>query len=252
MASRGNEAKTDQPTEEAGKIQAITDKQDEEKTNKRKKRTRESSSSSISSSSSSSSESSSSSSEEERKRKKKKKHKKRKRKSKDKGPKQGHTKKPRLDLYCIEDKNVWSLDEELAKYIEQNIVEYIPDKDIKKDVLGRFPIPSNTPDTLKMDLLMETFLKGKNTPGRFALARDKSLVRISNKIRDIYGPISSMWQQMETFRQDKENGNGPNVLNTEELCLQFQNSIMLIRAGNKRYEFLQKEICSIDSWQQRD
>ena len=34
-----------------------------------------------------------------------------------------------------ENKNGWDLDEELAQYIEDNTVNYIPDKDISKDLM---------------------------------------------------------------------------------------------------------------------
>uniref|UniRef100_A0A7M5WJW3 Uncharacterized protein n=2 Tax=Clytia hemisphaerica TaxID=252671 RepID=A0A7M5WJW3_9CNID len=181
-----------------------------------------SSSSSGSSSEETSSSSSSSSSEEERKRKSKKK--KKKQTKRRKREKQG--KRPKLQLFSMEEnKNGWDLDEELAQYIEDNTVNYIPDKDILKDVMDKYPVPQNVSEVLKMDLTMDTFLKGKNTPGKITISKDKSLSRISNKVRDILGPLTAVWQQVEQVCSEKSDNH---LIDVEELARTFQHSVLLI------------------------
>jgi len=85
--------------------------------------------------------------------------------------------------------NEWYLDKHLADYIDNYTLQYVPDKDIK-DILEKTPTPDNVKETLKLDKSMESFLREKGFSGGRALSQDKSLTRISSKVRDILGPLT--------------------------------------------------------------
>ena len=95
--------------------------------------------------------------------------------------------------------------------------------DIEKDVLEKHPVPGNLSETLKMDLTINTFLMGKGIPGKIAISKDKSLLRISDKIRDILGPLTTVWQQVERVRSKESDDN---VIDIDELVLHFQHAIL--------------------------
>ena len=78
-----------------------------------------------------------------------------------------------------------------------------------------------------MDQKMESFLKGKGVQGMKALSQDKSLNRISNKIRDICGPLTKIWQQVERARIDNSDGKDT-TLNLQDVALKFQHTMMLM------------------------
>ena len=81
---------------------------------------------------------------------------------------------------------------------------YYTDAQIQKAVLDKEPVPSKMDKTMKLDSIMESYLREKNTPGKIASKKDKSLARISSKIRDIMGPLAKIWQQVEDVRGSKE------------------------------------------------
>ena len=187
------------------------------KKNKRKRSSSTSSSSSSYYESSSSSYSSSSSRERKRRRKKKKKKKKEKTKK--------ENKEEESTFWSVSPTlNTWNLDENLARYVEQNIRKYIPDKDLQRDILDTNPVPSNVTNPFKLDPTMENFLRGKHTPGKQAITKDKSLTRISGKIRDTLGPLSKLWQEIETSRKGKSD----KQLDSEMVAKLLQQTVTLI------------------------
>ena len=189
-------------------IEAETDPKDTKKerrnTKKRDKRKRSPSSSSSESSSSESTssdtDSTSSSSEENTRRQKRMKKSKTKRRRKRRPPTRSPEREQPHLFQMKEDSSDWMLEQRLAEYLNSHIPKYIPDKDISSMVLEEIPVPPNVSATLKMDTLTDTLLKEKGYMGTKTLATDKSLSRISSKIRDIIAPLASIWQNIERTR----------------------------------------------------
>ena len=56
------------------------------------------------------------------------------------------------------------------------------------------------------------------------MAKDKSIARISTKIRDILCPLTKLWQEIERARSEKD----PNrKLDLEDVALKFQHTVLL-------------------------
>ena len=68
-----------------------------------------------------------------------------------------------------------------------------------------------------MDTDMEAYLKGKYRHSK--VAKDKSLSRISHKIRDVLTPLTKIWQLVENARSGK---------NTNEKCI-IEKTAMLMQ-----------------------
>jgi len=98
------------------------------------------------------------------------------------------------------EENAWELDKGLAEYVNKNCTTYIPDKDIQEAFLEESPVPSNIMETPKLDLFMESYLREKAS---YQIKKDKSLQRISTKMRDVIAPLSKIWQLVEDTRTGK-------------------------------------------------
>ena len=93
-----------------------------------------------------------------------------------------------------------------------------------------------------MDTTMESFLKGKGTQGTKALAQDKSLARITNKIRDILGPLTKIWQRVERARSPDTKDDNTLSLDLDDVALNFQHSMMLIGQAINATNFYRRKI----------
>ncbi|XP_066925274.1 uncharacterized protein [Clytia hemisphaerica] len=203
---------------------------------KHKKRQRSPSSSSSESSSSDTNSTSSSSSEERRRRKRKKKSK-NKRRRRSKSPTKSPEREQPLLFQMKEDGSDWMLEQRLAQYLNGHITKYISDKDISSMVLEEIPVPSNVSNTLKMDTLTDTLLKEKGYMGTKTLAVDKSISRISSKIRDILAPLASIWQNIEETRT----GEDCEKIDLEEIAKRFQQAILLVGQAINATNFFRRK-----------
>ena len=57
--------------------------------------------------------------------------------------------------------NDCELDENLARYVKEYTLNYVPDKDLERDILEKTPVPTNITETLKLGQTLKTFLRGK-------------------------------------------------------------------------------------------
>ena len=88
-------------------------------------------------------------------------------------------------------------------------------------------VPNNIQEITKLDQTIESFLKVKGVQGMKALSQDKSLNRISNKIRNICGPLTKIWQQVERTQINNSAGKDT-TLNLQDVALKFQHIMMLM------------------------
>ena len=170
------EVKSTTEKEKSGDINAISSQ-------KSLKRSREESPNISRSDRSSSSSSESPERKERKKKKKKSKHKKRKRDYYDSSS-EDDADTTKTKLFSITEKeNEWNMDSRLAKYIKSNSRKYVPDKTLETTILDKNPVPANIEETLKLDQTFNTFLRKKGNYGSRAIQQDKSVARISSKVR---------------------------------------------------------------------
>ena len=154
------------------------------------------SSSSEDSSEDSSSDSSSSSSEEESRKDKKSRKKRKKRRTKSSKVKRDRKRIKLLnekffDFKSKKEKYKFKLTSDLAKWANEHIKTFKPDKDIEEKILLKNQVPRNIAETPKVDIFIEDILKER---GRKDHTFDASLMRLHKKVRDIFGPLSKIWE----------------------------------------------------------
>jgi len=93
-----------------------------------------------------------------------------------------------------ENPSSWSLEQELADFVNKNITNSYTDSQMSKSVLEQES--ENLRKTLRVGLHYGDFLREKDTlVTKMVINKDKSLSRIAGKIRDITGPLTKIWQQ---------------------------------------------------------
>ena len=227
------EVKSTTEKEKSGDINAISSQ-------KSLKRSREESPNISRSDRSSSSSSESPERKERKKKKKKSKHKKRKRDYYDSSS-EDDADTTKTKLFSITEKeNEWNMDSRLAKYIKSNSRKYVPDKTLETTILDKNPVPANIEETLKLDQTFNTFLRKKGNYGSRAIQQDKSVARISSKVRDILGPLAKIWQNVERARAQKDTGSTP-FLDLEDLALNFQHAMLLLGQAINATNFFRRK-----------
>ena len=99
------------------------------------------------------------------------------------------------------EENSWKLPKDLAKSFSRNLREHYTEAEIRENILEDFPVPKNIDSTPQLDSLMETYLG--ETKNIYATKNDQSLARISNKIRDVTGPLSQVWRMCHAKKSSK-------------------------------------------------
>ena len=102
----------------------------------------------------------------------------------------------RFKVILSKDRNAWKLSADLAKYA--NNTKYISDKDIQENILADNLVPKNIQEPLKMDVFINNLLQ--ETGNSFEISRDKQLSRINSKLREVYGPLTKVLQQVDEFQ----------------------------------------------------
>ena len=77
---------------------------------------------------------------------------------------------------------------------------YISDNDIKDEILFDFPVPDNITSKTEMDSNIKSLLFEKKANETLAL--DKAFGSVQEKIGNIFGPISQLWDFIETQKND--------------------------------------------------
>ena len=195
----------------------------------KRKRSRSSSSSSPSSSPSSSSSDSSSdktiahgtpSPSRKKKRKSKKKCRRRQGTTSDNQAK--HEKYELFQTQSEKEKHQWKLPNQLAHFYNKHSRTYIPEKQLAEDIKSDLPVPDNIRDVPKMDDFLSSMIAAANK--NYVLENNKDLERIKNKVRDITGPISYLWEKIERFRT----GDSNEAMDIEESALTMRKAMMLV------------------------
>ena len=127
-----------------------------------------------------------------------------------------------LKVVPEKDKKKWRLPEELADFCNENANKFKPDKDQVDTVTGDLPEPTNIVAVPKMDDFIASMLstKGKNV----VVDKDKDFIRIQNKIRDVMGPLTAAWKDIELFRT----GQTDESIQVDVLADQLQKSIIVL------------------------
>ena len=99
---------------------------------------------------------------------------------------------------------------------------YIPEKQLTEDIKSDLPVPDNIRDVPKMDDFLSSMIAAANK--NYVLEMNKDLERIQNKVRDITGPISYLWEKIERFRTGESN----EAIDIEESALTMQEAMMLV------------------------
>ena len=127
----------------------------------------------------------------------------------------------RFEIISKKDRNQWELTDDLATYA--NNTKFIPDKYIFDNILEDSPVPRNILEAPKLDPFVISLLT--DTRNTFEITRDKQMKRISQKLRDVYGPLSKVLHQMDVF---KHSGKAEMTFDHDQFSEALEQSVRLI------------------------
>lgn len=107
-------------------------------------------------------------------------------------------KKSMLDRFDMTEKdktNSWEIKQVLADYATKQMNTYIPDSDIKDEILYTYPIPDNIKNKKEIDANIKSLLLEQR--GKETLSLDKAFSSIQDKISNVFGPLSQVWEFLE-------------------------------------------------------
>ena len=138
-------------------------------------------------------------------------------------------KKKRFEASSKNSVNDWELPEDLAEYANNAVNRFIKEPDLKESILYEFPVSTNLLKTKKMDasfkeLLEEQFKKA-------VLNQEDVLFNIQKKVQNIFGPLSSLWQYMESEKQqikDTNEASQDDLNQLEGISTQFEQTFTLV------------------------
>ena len=136
-------------------------------------------------------------------------------------------KKAKYSLYTptlTQDKNSWVLPYELAHYYNKHSRVFIDDKDIKELVKEDLPVPDNIRQVPVIDNFVTATWESQNK--NYMGDKDGDLVRVQNRIRDVMGPLSRVWNSIENYRAAEEGEE--EEMDIDMIAGQLQKSIMLL------------------------
>lgn len=133
-----------------------------------------------------------------------------------------HQQYKRFKVTREEDAHKWSLPEELAEYANEASEQFIPDKELKEQIMFEAPRPSNLDAIKSLDETLVTILKRQNHQG---YELDKTLKKIQEKVGDIMGPLSKVWKMVELVRTSGEEADLPNP---EEVASAVEKSVTMV------------------------
>ena len=140
------------------------------------------------------------------------------------------SKKSKFNLFQVKtqkEKNKWELPRELAHFYNKNSRSFISEKDLEELVKEEFPVPDNIRGIPKMDDFITSMWESSNKG--FMPDKDRDLERIHNRIRDVMGPLGSVWNAVETFRASLDNNQeDPEPIDIDAIADGLQKSVMLL------------------------
>ena len=142
----------------------------------------------------------------------------------------------RFEVVTSKDKNAWRLSDDPAQYA--NNTKYVSDKDIQDNILVRNPVPKNLKEPLKVDSFVSNLLN--DTGNTFEISRDKQLARINSRLRDVYGPLTKVLQQVDEFKQSEDT---EMEFDPMAFSLALKQSVVLLRQAQGAINFQRR--CSI-------
>ena len=101
----------------------------------------------------------------------------------------------RFDMTEKDITNLWSIDSFLVKYALLQMNCFIPDSDIKEQILQEFPVLENMTCEKEMDWNIKSLLLEKK--GKEALSLDEAFCSMQQKIGNIFGTLSQLWDFLE-------------------------------------------------------
>ena len=139
-------------------------------------------------------------------------------------------KKTKFNLFDVKtqkEKNKWELPKELAHFYNKHSRTFIAEKDLEELVKEDFPVPNNIRGVPKIDDFITSMWEGGNKS--FMPEKDRDLERIHNRIRDVMGPLGSVWNAVETYRsKDDENAGEAEPMDIDSMAEALQKSVMLL------------------------
>ena len=95
-----------------------------------------------------------------------------------------------------QDEFKWNLPENSAKYTNDNVNKFIPEKDSQESILVENPVSLNLHPPRKMDEFMRDLILKKKASS-LEVAADSNLVKLQQKLLDVMRPLSKAWTIVE-------------------------------------------------------
>ena len=111
----------------------------------------------------------------------------------------------------------------MLSYVLKQFHSFIPDAELEESILKYNPISSNVPPPAPLD----NFLRGvlEENHKRLQMQMDKLLQKMQQKVINVLGPLSKIWQKIEDSTQCKTERVEINLGEFKELTVQ---SIMML------------------------
>ena len=95
----------------------------------------------------------------------------------------------------------WSLSEDMLSYVLKQFHSFIPDAELEDSILKCNSIPSNVSPPAPLD----NFLRGvlEENHKYLQMREDKFLQKMQQKVLNVLGPLSKIWQKIEDSTQCK-------------------------------------------------
>ena len=95
----------------------------------------------------------------------------------------------------------WSLSEDMLSYVLNRFHSFIPDAELEDSILKYNPIPSNVPPPAPLD----DFLRGvlEENHKYLQMQEDKLFQKMQQKVLNVLGRLSKIWQEIEDSSQCK-------------------------------------------------
>ena len=90
----------------------------------------------------------------------------------------------------------WDLPESLAKYANDHLSKFVPEKDLQESILVKNPVLLNLHPRRKMNEFLRDLIFEKRT-GSIEVQADSNLVKLQQKLLDAMGPLSQVWTIVE-------------------------------------------------------
>ena len=95
----------------------------------------------------------------------------------------------------------WSLSEDMLSYALKQFHCFIPDAELEDSILKSNPIPSNVPPAAPLDDFLRRVLEENHK--YLQMQENKLLQKLQQKVLNLLGPLSKIWQNSEDSTQCK-------------------------------------------------